>query len=101
MAIASFDKDVEGIQKLDDEPNDVQGLTPEELKQKFAQAAIWLKEYINTVLLPGITGWASAAMRQRAGACAALGPLHSALRPAVKAAILRKDAKSILSALQQ
>ena len=52
-------------------------------------------------LLPGITGWASAAMRQGAGACAAPGPLHSALRPAVKAAILRKDAKSILSALQQ
>lgn len=52
-------------------------------------------------LLPSITGWASAAMRQRAGACAAPGLLHSALRPAVKAAILRKDAKSILSALQQ
>ena len=52
-------------------------------------------------LLPSITGWASAAMRQRAGACAAPGPLHPALRPAVKAAILRKDAKSILSALQQ
>ena len=60
MAIASFDKDVEVIQKLDDEPNDVQGLTPEELKQKFDQAAIWLKEYINTVLLPGITGTGSA-----------------------------------------
>ena len=60
MAIASFDKDVEVIQKLDDEPNDVQGLTPEELKQKFDQAAIWLKEYINTVLLPGITGAGSA-----------------------------------------
>lgn len=59
MAIASFDKDVEVIQKLDDEPNDVQGLTPEELKQKFDQAAIWLKEYINTVLLPGITGTGS------------------------------------------
>ena len=52
-------------------------------------------------LLPSITGWASAAMRQRAGACAAPGPLHPTLRPAVKAAILRKDAKSILSALQQ
>ena len=59
MAIASFDKDIEVIQKLDDEPNDVQGLTPEELKQKFDQAAIWLKEYINTVLLPGITGTGS------------------------------------------
>ena len=59
MAIASFDKDIEVIQKLDDEPNDVQGLTPEELKQKFDQAAIWLKEYINTVLLPGIPGTGS------------------------------------------
>ncbi|EEB32936.1 hypothetical protein DESPIG_02148 [Desulfovibrio piger ATCC 29098] len=39
----------------------------------------------------------------RAGACAASGPYTPcpALRPAVKAAILRKDARSILSALQQ
>ena len=60
MAITPFEKDIEIIQKLDDEPNDVQGLTPEELKKRFDQAAIWLKEYINTVLLPGITGTGSA-----------------------------------------
>ena len=40
MAIASFDKDVEVIQKLDDEPNDVQGLTPEELLRLFHQQGI-------------------------------------------------------------
>lgn len=56
MAISQFDKDVEVIQKLDDEPNDVQGLTPAELKKRFDQAAVWLKDYINNTLLPGITG---------------------------------------------
>lgn len=56
MAISQFDKDVEVIQKLDDEPNDVQGLTPAELKKRFDQAAIWLKEYINSTLIPAITG---------------------------------------------
>ena len=56
MAITPFEKDIEIIQKLDDEPNDVQGLTPEELKKRFDQAAIWLKEYINGTLIPAITG---------------------------------------------
>ena len=56
MAIELFDKDVEIIQKLDDEPNDVQGLTPAELKKRFDQAAVWLKEYINSTLIPAITG---------------------------------------------
>lgn len=56
MAISQFDKDIEVIQKLDDEPNDVQGLTPAELKKRFDQAAIWLKEYINSTLIPAITG---------------------------------------------
>lgn len=56
MAISQFDKDVEVIQKLDDEPNDVQGLTPAELKKRFDQAAVWLKEYINSILIPAIAG---------------------------------------------
>ena len=56
MAISQFDKDVEVIQKLDDEPKDVEGLTPAELKKRFDQAAIWLKEYINSTLIPAITG---------------------------------------------
>ena len=56
MAITPFEKDIEIIQQLDDEPNDVQGLTPEELKKRFDQAAIWLKEYINGTLIPAITG---------------------------------------------
>lgn len=43
------------IQKLDDEPNDVTGLTPAELKLRFDQAAIWLKDYINNTLLPALS----------------------------------------------
>lgn len=56
MGIQPFDKDVEIIQKLDDEPNDVTGLSPAELKLRFDQAAIWLKEYINNTLIPAISG---------------------------------------------
>lgn len=43
------------IQKLDDEPNDVTGLTPAELKLRFDQAAIWLKDYINNTLIPALS----------------------------------------------
>lgn len=56
MAITPFEKDIEIIQKLDDEPNDVQGLSPAELKRRFDQAAIWLKDYINNTLIPALSG---------------------------------------------
>lgn len=59
MSIQPFSKDVEIIQKLDDEPNDVTGLTPAELKLRFDQAAIWLKDYINNTLIPALSGSAS------------------------------------------
>lgn len=59
MSIQPFNKDVEVIQKLDDEPNDVTGLTPAELKLRFDQAAIWLKDYINNTLIPALSGSSS------------------------------------------
>lgn len=59
MSIQLFNKDVEIIQKLDDEPNDVTGLTPAELKLRFDQAAIWLKDYINNTLIPALSGASS------------------------------------------
>lgn len=55
MSIQPFSKDVAVIQKLDDEPNDVTGLTPAELKLRFDQAAIWLKDYINNTLIPALS----------------------------------------------
>lgn len=59
MSIQPFSKDVAVIQKLDDEPNDVTGLTPAELKLRFDQAAIWLKDYINNTLIPALSGASS------------------------------------------
>lgn len=55
MSIQPFSQDVAVIQKLDDEPNDVTGLTPAELKLRFDQAAIWLKDYINNTLIPALS----------------------------------------------
>lgn len=42
------------IAKLPDEPNDVGGLTAEELKGKFDEGGVALKEFINETLLPAL-----------------------------------------------
>ena len=51
MALTEFTKDMAIIQKLDDEPNDVGGLTAAQLKAKFDEAGEALKYYINHTLL--------------------------------------------------
>ena len=56
MALTPFNKDIEYIQKLDDEPNDVQGLTSAELKKRFDQAGMDIKAYLNDTLLPNLEG---------------------------------------------
>lgn len=52
MALPKFEYDMEIIQKLDDEPNDVGGLTAAELKAKFDEGGEAIKQYINDTLLP-------------------------------------------------
>jgi hypothetical protein len=52
VTIPTFDDDLEIIQKLDDEPNDVGGLTPAELKAKFDEGNVTAQRYINEVLIP-------------------------------------------------
>ena len=54
MSIERFSKDMLIVSKLDDEPNDVGGLTAEELKGKFDEGGQALKEYINRTLLPAL-----------------------------------------------
>lgn len=54
MELTKLNDDLDVIQKLDDEPNDVGGMSAEELKKKFDQAPNAIKEYINGVLIPGI-----------------------------------------------
>lgn len=50
MALSKFTKDMGIIAALDDEPNDVGGLSAAELKAKFDEGGQALKEYLNNTL---------------------------------------------------
>lgn len=50
MALSKFNKDMAIISALDDEPNDVGGLSAAELKAKFDEGGQAIKQYINDTL---------------------------------------------------
>ena len=52
MPFTKLTKDMNIIQKLDDEPNDVGGMTSAELKAKFDEGCNAMKEWINNVFIP-------------------------------------------------
>ena len=52
VTIPVFDEDMDIIQKLDDEPNDVGGLTANQLKAEFDAAGKRTQDYINNELIP-------------------------------------------------
>lgn len=52
MALTKMEDDLNIIAALDDEPNDVGGLSAAELKGKFDEAAKTVQKYINEVLIP-------------------------------------------------
>lgn len=54
LEIEYLNGDLNIIQKLDDEPNDVGGLTSAQLKAKFDEAGNTIKTYINDTLIPAI-----------------------------------------------
>lgn len=54
LEILPLDGDLAIIQKLDDEPNDVQGLTSAQLKAKFDESGLIIQKYINESLIPQI-----------------------------------------------
>lgn len=56
MALSKFTKDMAIIRGLDDEPNDVGGLTAAQLKAKFDEGGEALKQYLNETLLPALNG---------------------------------------------
>lgn len=56
MALTKFTKDMAIISALDDEPNDVGGLSAAELKAKFDEGGQALKTFINETLLSEIDG---------------------------------------------
>lgn len=49
--LTSFIKDVNNIQKLSDKPNETDGLTAQGLKERFDQAAVDIKNFLNGTLL--------------------------------------------------
>lgn len=61
MALSKLTKDMAIIRKLDDEPNDVGGLTAAELKAKFDEAGEAIKEFLNETLLPELSADGAAA----------------------------------------
>ena len=52
MAITPLDTDLNIIAALDDEPNDVGGLTAAQLKAKFDEGGNAIRHYINNTLIP-------------------------------------------------
>lgn len=52
MSYPRLTEDLDIVQKLDDEPNDVGGLSAAELKAKFDEGPNAIKDYINSTLLP-------------------------------------------------
>ena len=53
MSIPQMTSDLAIIQKLDDLPNAVDGLTAQELKARFDESGLAIQKWINEVLLPG------------------------------------------------
>lgn len=51
MALTTFDYDMAIIQKLDDEPNDVGGLSAAQLKAKFDEGGEQIKKFLNDTLI--------------------------------------------------
>lgn len=54
MAVTPLDENLNIISALDEEPNDVGGLSAAELQAKFDEAPNIIKTYINSVLIPDI-----------------------------------------------
>lgn len=54
MSLKKLNEDLNIVQKLDDEPNDVGGLSAAELKKKFDEGPLTIQEYINVTLLPAL-----------------------------------------------
>lgn len=49
MALTKLEADVNNIQKLSDHPNEIDGLTSAELKERFDKAGADIKAYINSI----------------------------------------------------
>ena len=50
MALTKFTEAVNNISQLSDRPNETDGLTSDELKQRFDKAGMDIKTYLNSIL---------------------------------------------------
>ena len=55
LVIPFLEDDLDNIQKLDDEPNDVGGLSAAELKAEFDRSGNTIKKYLNETLIPQLS----------------------------------------------
>lgn len=60
MAFTNLTDDLAIIQKLDDEPNDVGGLSAAELKAKFDEGGLTIQDFINNTLLSEVAASSAA-----------------------------------------
>lgn len=51
MALTKFTKNVNNIQALSDRPNTIDGLSSDELKERYDRAGADIKEYLNDTLV--------------------------------------------------
>ena len=54
MDFTPLEKNMDIISALDDEPNDVGGLTATELKAKFDEGGNAIKDYLNNTMIPEV-----------------------------------------------
>lgn len=54
ITLPTFDEDVDNVQQLDDEPNDVGGLTAQQLKAVFDKTGADLATFLNDELIPQV-----------------------------------------------
>lgn len=85
MELTKLTRDMGIIAKLDDEPNDVGGLSAAQLKAKFDEAGEAIKAYLNETLLPELT--AAADRLTEPTAAAMLGATMDGARISVQEAL--------------
>lgn len=54
ITLPTFDDDVDNVQQLDDEPNDVGGLTAQQLKEVFDKTGADIAAFLNNDLIPAV-----------------------------------------------
>lgn len=91
MSIPKLTKDLAVIQKLSDLPNSTEGLTAQQLKEKFDESGLTIQQWINEVFVPALTAenipYAGSSELNADTVQAAVELVHSQIRDAASGAI--------------